>query len=70
MNDTTPAIGPIRGVKTSSLLLKINGHTIVVHKGSTVLQKGAAGSWKETARERERTMLFSGKQYCRTYRIQ
>ena len=50
---------------------KINGHTTKVRKGSTVpQQQRGAGFWRETARAREGTILFVGKQYCRTYRIQ
>ena len=51
MNDTTPTIGPIRGIKPQ-VLLKINGHTIVVHKGN-VLQQCEEGSWKEETHEKE-----------------
>ena len=64
-------MGPIRGMVISSLLLKINEHTTISRKGSST----ARAAWGRVLGENERartrgTILFSGKQYCRTHREQ
>jgi len=65
------AIGPIRGI-TSSLLLKSTKNT--VQYARVVCTVLAAAAWDVFSGKRRlargRTILFLGKQYCHTYRIQ
>jgi hypothetical protein len=63
-------IGPIRGI-TSSLLLKSRKHKQYVRVVCTVLTAAALDVFFGKRRHtRGRTILFLGKQYCHTYRIQ